>query len=113
MVRGIIQHELIHALGCEHMHSHVDRDKFVKIMKENIHEDFLPNFDKVDPKIFGNYGTAYDLFSVTHYHSTAFSKNGKETIVPRDSRYKPIMGQRRGISLGDIKRINTMYMCYK
>lgn len=111
MVKGIIQHELIHALGYDHMHSHIDRDQYVQILKENVHPAALANFDKVNPKIFGNFKTGYDFFSVMHYHSTAFSKNGKDTIVPRNKRYLATIGQRRGISLGDTKRINNMYKC--
>lgn len=111
MVKGIIQHELIHSLGFDHMHSHIDRDNYVQIIEENVHRSMLSNFDKVNPKIFGNFETNYDLYSVMHYHSTAFSKNGQETIVPRNSRYKTDMGQRRGISYGDATRINNMYKC--
>lgn len=111
MTKGTIQHELIHALGYDHMHSHIDRDRFIEIKWQNMADGVKTNFEKVDPKIFGNFGTAYDLFSVTHYHSTAFSKNGKETIVPRDSKYAKGMGQRVGISSGDVKRINRMYKC--
>lgn len=109
--KGTIQHELIHSLGYDHMHSDADRDKYIQIKWANILPSTVDNFSKVNPKIFGNFGTKYDLYSVMHYHGTAFSKNGKDTIVPINSRYKRIMGQRIGISAGDAKRINNMYKC--
>lgn len=48
-----------------------------------------------------------------HYNDKAFSKNGKETIVPKNRRYKNIIGQRIGLSRGDAARINNMYKCSK
>lgn len=111
--KGIIMHELIHALGYDHMHSHSERDKFIEIVWDNISPRTVSNFDKVDPKKFSNFGTGYDLYSVMHYDSMAFSKNHKETIVPRNRRYKKIIGQRVGLSAGDAIRINNMYKCRK
>lgn len=95
------------------MHSHIDRDRFVRIKWENVKNDERSNFDKVDPEWFDNYGTRYDPRSVMHYHSTAFSKNGKKTIVPIESKYNDVIGQREGISTGDVKRLNNMYDCAK
>jgi hypothetical protein len=69
------------------------------------------NFGKVNPKIFGNFGTDYDLSSVMHYPKNAFSKNGKNTIVARNPLKALMMGQRIGLSSGDAKRINNMYQC--
>lgn len=97
---GTIQHEMIHALGYDHMHSHADRDEFVDIMWSNINPATRDNFEKVNPELFGNFDTKYDLYSVMHYNSMAFSKNKKKTIVPKDSRYLRVMGQRMGISAG-------------
>ncbi|CRK86709.1 CLUMA_CG000542, isoform A [Clunio marinus] len=113
MSKGIVQHELIHVLGYDHMHSHFDRDRYVDIKWENIKPNVKSNFDKVNPRWFGNFGTTYDLYSVMHYHGKAFSKNGRETIVPRNRNYARIMGQRKGLSSGDVKRINNMYKCYQ
>jgi hypothetical protein len=111
MGKGTIMHEFIHALGYDHMHSHADRDKHVKIMFQNIKQDAISNFDKVSPRLFSNFGTTYDVFSVMHYDSKAFSKNGKETIAPRNLRFSKIIGQREGLSRGDITRVNNMYEC--
>lgn len=37
MTRGTIQHEVIHALGYDHMIYHQDRDKYIVIDFDNIH----------------------------------------------------------------------------
>lgn len=93
------------------MHSHVSRDRFIEIIENNIRPDMMHQFKKVNPEIFGNFGTDYDIFSVMHYDSKAFTKNGLDTILPRNRRFTRIIGHRRGLSQGDIKRINNMYEC--
>lgn len=95
------------------MHSHADRDKFVEVKWNNIKPNAISNFDKVDPRLFGNFGTSYDVYSLMHYDKNAFSKNGQDTIIPRNRRYKKIIGQRVGLSIGDVRRINNMYKCYQ
>lgn len=112
MSRGTIIHELIHALGYDHMHSHSDRDKFVKIVWDNVESKHKHNFDKVDKRKFSNFDTPYDFYSVMHYNPTAFSKNGKRTIVPKEDQYRNVIGQRVGMSKGDAQRINNMYNCH-
>lgn len=93
------------------MHSHADRDNFIEIKWNNIKPDAITNFDKVDPEKFSNFKTDYDLYSLMHYDGKAFSKNGKQTIVPKDPGFKSVIGQREGLSVGDVQRINNMYKC--
>lgn len=95
------------------MHSHIDRDRFVEIKWANIKPDTRDNFDKVNPRLFGNFGTEYDLNSVMHYSAKAFSKNGRETITPKDPKFRGVIGQRKELSVGDAARINNMYQCDK
>jgi astacin len=111
MEKGIIIHELLHALGYIHMHSRPDRDKYVKIQWKNIQPKWFSEFNRVNPNIFMHLGTPYDYQSIMHYGSTAFTKNGDHTIVPKNEAYLHVIGQRNGLSEGDIKRINTRYHC--
>uniref|UniRef100_A0A7S1QGY9 Metalloendopeptidase n=1 Tax=Alexandrium catenella TaxID=2925 RepID=A0A7S1QGY9_ALECA len=54
---------------------------------------------------------AYDLLSVMHAPATAFSGNGSVTLMPRDARVTPFMGQRMGFSFGDIQKLGSLYDC--
>lgn len=112
MSRGTIIHELIHALGYDHMQNHYDRDNYVYILWNNIYEPQKHNFLKVNPRLFSNFGTQYDFYSVMHYEPYAFTKNGRPTVVPKDATFNKIIGQRNALSSGDAERINNMYKCY-
>lgn len=93
------------------MHSRPDRDKYVNIIWKNIKPMWYKEFAKVNPSVFSYLGTPYDYHSIMHYNSLAFTANGKPTIVPKDSGYTDVIGQRHGLSEGDIKRINIKYKC--
>jgi len=97
-------HEIGHALGLWHEQGRSDRDKFIRINKENIKPKALSNFD-VHDKDGENIGE-YDFGSIMHYSEKAFSKNGLPTIetIKGES-----IGQRTGLSKGDIFAIKTIY----
>lgn len=97
--------------GYDHMHSHFDRDKYITINWGNIDHRVRDNFEKVDPMKFDSFNTTYDYKSLMHYGPTAFSENGRRTIIPKDSRFRDIIGQREAMSEGDKQRINNMYKC--
>ena len=109
--RGTIMHELIHALGFDHMQNRADRDSHLKIMWNNIEEKMRHNFNKVDSSKFGNFNTTYDMYSVMHYGPKAFSRNGKMTVRPRKKDFRKVIGQRYRLSEGDAQRLNNMYEC--
>ncbi|XP_043938613.1 high choriolytic enzyme 1-like [Protopterus annectens] len=104
---GIVQHELLHALGFHHEQCRSDRNKFVRIYFKNIKEGREGNFKRLNTN---NLGTRYDYGSIMHYGKNAFSKNGKPTILPKPNPNIPI-GQRLGLSRTDIKKINKLYKC--
>ena len=80
--RGIIAHELLHALGIWHEQSRSDRDNFVTINWNNIKPGFESNF--YIQSTASLLGTSYDLKSIMHYGSYAFSGNGLPTIVAKN-----------------------------
>lgn len=106
---GIIIHEALHALGLAHMHSHENRDQYVRVLTENIDPDRMHNFNIVNPLLFSNFGTPYDFLSVMHYGPRAFSTNGEDTIQTLDPAFQDQIGQREGLSAGDVQRLNAMY----
>ena len=59
-------------------------------------------------------GQPYDFGSVMHYGWTDFAKDENVwTILPKKQfmNYNSTMGQRRGLSPIDIKKINILYEC--
>lgn len=112
MARGTIQHEIIHALGYDHMINHKDRDKHINIDFRNILSQYQHNFKKVKGATHSDFGTPYDYYSLMHYDAYAFATDkSRPTITAKDEKFSKIMGQRRGLSYGDILRINRMYDC--
>ncbi|WP_060654433.1 M12 family metallopeptidase [Rhodococcus pyridinivorans] len=105
---GTVVHEMAHALGLWHEQSREDRNNLVEIRFANIDPASAHNFNQhiTDGDDIG----AYDFGSVMHYSATAFSTNGQPTIVPRVP-LPPgvVMGQRNGLSRGDITAVHTLY----
>jgi hypothetical protein len=51
----------------------------------------------------------YDYGSIMHYPRNAFTINGQDTIIPRQALPAGVtMGQRSGLSAGDIAGVHTM-----
>ncbi|XP_065090071.1 zinc metalloproteinase nas-4-like [Ochlerotatus camptorhynchus] len=106
---GTIIHEFLHALGFFHMQSATERDEYVTIVWDNIRRGVERNFQKYNSSFVTGFNVEYDYGSVLHYSATAFSVNGNRTIVPRNENVT--IGQRTGMSDGDVTKLNRMYSC--
>eukprot|EP01060_Flectonema_neradi_P032507 TRINITY_DN5181_c0_g1_i2.p1 TRINITY_DN5181_c0_g1~~TRINITY_DN5181_c0_g1_i2.p1 ORF type:complete len:419 (+),score=77.67 TRINITY_DN5181_c0_g1_i2:1068-2324(+) len=100
---GAFVHEILHSLGVLHEQSRQDRDNYVTIHYENIVDGKEANFDKRSKEDIGT----YDYGSLMHYGSKYFSKNGEPTITVNNGNYE--IGNRAGMSEGDIETIRHMY----
>ena len=106
-----ILHELLHAIGFEHMHSHRDRDIYLKIRWENIPRDKWRQFEVVS--LLG-YKTIlpFDYDSVMLYGPRTFGSNGKISMESKlESKRVLEMSEKKGLSQGDIDGINRLYLC--
>ncbi|XP_074652825.1 uncharacterized protein LOC141907149 [Tubulanus polymorphus] len=111
--KGVIMHELGHALGWHHEHTRPDRDEHIEVKLENIAPSLIKlNFQRYDWNAVKDYSVGYDYMSVMHYGERAFSTNGQKTIIAKQSQYQEKMGQRKGFSFNDVKLANLMYNCH-
>ncbi|VDM84435.1 unnamed protein product [Strongylus vulgaris] len=105
-------HELMHSVGFYHEHERWDRDNYIKILWQNIDRanqrpqlvsDAYDQFGKVDLSESSYYGQVYDYYSIMHYDSLAFSKNGLETMVARVPEMTRVIGSAIDFSpVGDL-----------
>ena len=101
-------HEIGHTVGLWHEQSREDRDTFIQIVWANIDPAFQHNF--LQHISDGDDLGAYDYGSIMHYPPTAFSTNGQDTIIPLQPLPAGVtMGQRTGLSPGDLAGVRMMY----
>uniref|UniRef100_A0A1I8AX41 Metalloendopeptidase n=1 Tax=Meloidogyne hapla TaxID=6305 RepID=A0A1I8AX41_MELHA len=122
-----IIHELMHSLGFWHEHSRADRDNHIIIRWENILPGLDSQFDIVSLfklvlikiNIFFYVSSAiqdtldepYDYKSIMHYGSSAFSKNGRNTLEAVIDEFTNIIGTSFELSELDISKIMKLYRC--
>lgn len=107
---GIIEHEFLHAIGLYHHQSRSDRDSYVRIIWNNIPKDKRHNFNKYNTNMVKHYDIPYDYRSIMHYGGKDFG-NGRMTIQTLDSSKQNVIGQRKGVSAGDVELVKRMYNC--
>uniref|UniRef100_A0A3Q2QG24 Metalloendopeptidase n=1 Tax=Fundulus heteroclitus TaxID=8078 RepID=A0A3Q2QG24_FUNHE len=108
---GIVEHELLHALGFYHEQSRYDRDNYVQIVSANILPGGEHAFRKVASDESTVHGTPYDYMSVLHYRKDAFTNGDGSTIITVDPKFQDVIGQRFDMSPTDTKELNLLYSC--
>ncbi|XP_067305953.1 meprin A subunit beta-like [Pseudorasbora parva] len=110
-IKGIVEHEFLHALGFLHEQSRYDRDDYVTINFQNIIKEQRSNFDKYGKNLITIQGTPYDYYSVMHYDKNAFSNGNGSTIITKRPEFQDVIGQRLDISEYDAIELNKLYKC--
>jgi len=110
LILCIVMHELMHAAGFWHEQSRNDRDDYITVNWDNIQPGLQYNFLKYDLRKIQHLGAEYDTCSVMHYGAYAFSRRGLPTITVKRPG-KCMLGQRKGFSDTDIRKLNTLYQC--
>ncbi|CAI5447483.1 unnamed protein product [Caenorhabditis angaria] len=113
----IIVHELMHSVGflARTFESCVkliqNRDDHIKILWDNILPGMKSQFDKISAVLQDLQGENYDYKSIMHYDSTAFSRNGRNTIETVEDGFTEVIGTAQDLSPLDIVKINKLYQC--
>ncbi len=108
----VTAHEIAHSLGCYHEQSRPDRDQFIIVHWDRIHDDREFNFWTSGTP----YGP-YDYESLMHYEQCAFSTCNNcpvdpqtcRTITTLDAGMQSVIGQRDRISEWDGRIMSYLY----
>ncbi|CAF0874504.1 unnamed protein product [Didymodactylos carnosus] len=107
--RGVVPYDMSAITGFWHEQSRPDRDSYITVDYSNVGAGQEHNFNKYTwGKDVENQGFAYDYTSIMHYGATAFSTNGKPTMIPKQS------GAKLGgdvLTKTDIAEIRKYYNC--
>ncbi|MBS9767532.1 MAG: hypothetical protein KGV44_08335 [Flavobacteriaceae bacterium] len=104
---GTVAHEIAHALGLYHEQMKPNRDKYIKIIEENIIDGCKHNFDKLSEN--GHlYDEEFDFNSLMCYPSWAFAiDSNKPTMTKLNG--TEFGCQREHFTANDIAMINKLY----
>lgn len=112
--RGVVIHELLHALGVPHEHQRPDRAHYIDVVYSNFENpDDEVNYG-ITPELHSVLFTEYDISSIMHYGAWAGTKHNTYTVStmtfrPKDLSKTNIIGQRNNLSGSDIKGIRALY----
>ncbi|CAJ1388587.1 unnamed protein product [Effrenium voratum] len=111
---GTATHEMLHALGMAHEQSRPDREQYVSILWQNIRSGMESQF-----QVYAGADTSqpYDVMSIMHYSSTAFTKNGQPTLLAKSQgcRIHGLQSCKAGgrgvMSQQDVGQLFNLYGC--
>jgi len=111
LYRSTVLHEFMHAAGFWHEQSRADRDRYIRVVLQNVAPKMRYNFKTIKRPIARLIGT-YDYKSVMQYGSYAFSYNRRKTLVLKKNPAARL-GQRPDGTLTsmDIFKLRRLYRC--
>uniref|UniRef100_A0A1I7YKD3 Metalloendopeptidase n=1 Tax=Steinernema glaseri TaxID=37863 RepID=A0A1I7YKD3_9BILA len=106
-------HEIAHALGFIHEQCRWDRDQYIRVDEQNVHNGTENNYYKYKEEENDNYGKQYDYGSVMHYPFNGLAiDSSKPVIYTNNPGYKYSIGYSPYPLYGDIYEMNMLYSCY-
>ncbi|XP_061180039.1 uncharacterized protein LOC133188574 [Saccostrea echinata] len=112
--KGLYLHEIGHAIGLVHEHQLPNRDDYIDIIFANVAPSMRVWFQKYRTREVNQYDVNYELTSVMHYGTTAFSADGRSTTIrPKNKTSTDIIGKvwKKELAFSDVKAVNRMYEC--
>ncbi|CAL1272250.1 unnamed protein product [Larinioides sclopetarius] len=116
MKKGVILHEMMHALGFLHEQTRYDRDDYVRVWWDNIVPGMEPSFVKMRPSEIDLLDLDYDYRSIMHYGAYMFAQDRSLPTLKPTNEHIPLKqlgyGQAAGVFTDlDIQKINKFYEC--
>ncbi|XP_061433356.1 astacin-like metalloprotease toxin 5 [Lethenteron reissneri] len=109
VTKGIVLHELMHALGFQHEHCRSDRDDHVWVVPENVKKEWKEQIVDINSNE-QDLVAPYDCSSIMHYSMLAGSVDERNpTIIPRDVLCMLHMGQSNSLSPCDVVKVQKLY----
>ncbi|KAK3095013.1 hypothetical protein FSP39_009149 [Pinctada imbricata] len=112
--KGLYLHEIGHAIGLVHEHQLPNRDEYISILYHNVAPSMRVWFQKYTNNQVNQFDINYQLSSVMHYGTTAFSADGRSTTIrPKNASNTDSIGKvwRKELAFSDVKTVNRMYEC--
>jgi hypothetical protein len=107
--RGNAIHEIGHAIGLLHEHTRADRDRYVTVRWDHVDPSQRFNFELTPGPLPADPAPlAYDIGSMMHYGSFAFSADGQPTLVRRDG--STFVENRQALSPVDVGTVTGLVL---
>lgn len=107
--KGIIMHEIMHALGFFHEHSRADRDSYITIDWSNIRDEMEYSFYQYTSGVdIGGFDFESIMLYSSYISDPAFVYDASIPVI-RKLDNTTFIGQRDSLSTGDINGLLTIY----